>query len=272
MKKKDLKVVDINDLQPETESFKIQNQHEEEVIGKVSVDDLNTTSNNEFITVHSKLKKVTGELATVNGRKIDSSIINGPRFKKYQGNGSSESVLKFMSSKYRFDKRLYNKRNVFLLVVMFVLGFGYRFVQEDFEFFFNQKEGISTIFLNIISSFYVMYTKIYIAVILVFLYFFPLKTGSDSMVEIFYDGISIPCEVFPIGRSKRKRISWKQVYRLEYKKRYNTPFVQVISNKDEVIGEIRLDVDYLKRFYDILDTYCPEDNPLRNLFNNSRKS
>ena len=92
------------------------------------------------------------------------------------------------------------------------------------------------------------------------------------MVEIFYDGISIPSEVFPIGRSKRQRISWKQMCRLEYKKRYNTPFVRVFDKKDEILGEIRLDVDHLKRFYDILDTYCPEDNPLRNLFNNSKKS
>ena len=68
------------------------------------------------------------------------------------------------------------------------------------------------------------------------------------------------------------RVLWGDIQSVNFKNRYNIPFMEIMNKRGEVLGEIRLDCDNLKDFYEILDTYCPENNPIRILFNNQRKS
>ena len=263
MKKKDLKVVDINDLQPESPD--IDDVEEIIIDAKINIEDIQTGAP----SVSVEPKKIISEAKTdYQLKKIDSSIINSPRFKNYKGNGSQQSVVKFMSEKYRFDRKRYNKVRTGVLLGILALGFAHRFWENPFEEmgFLGSLRGIY--FLPIAKA-YDVFSRFYIFLAAIFMYLFPLKQNTDTQVIISYDDIIVPSQVFALSRPVKTRVKWDAIKSVEFKKRYNVPFVQLINIKGELVGEIRLDFDDMDSFYEVLDTYCPPKNPLRNLFTNT---
>lgn len=263
--KKKLKVVDINDLQPDDENI----IDEEEIIvdARVSIDDIHNLPPSIKAPGAKVLKATSSELV----KKVDNSIIKSKRFKHYKGNGDSESVVRFMSEKYKFDKRKFNFRNILLVSLIVGLGISANIYGNPFE----QLEGferVKTIHTQTIFALYELVGKFYIPIAIILLYFFPVKENTDHQVYIYYDGLIVPSEIFSLGRPKKMRLKWADIISVEYKNHYQVPIVQLIGKRKEIIGEIRLDFDDMVNFYRILDTYCPEENPLRNIFTNNVKN
>lgn len=267
MKKKDLKVVDVDDLQPEHSIL----DDEEEIIvePKINLDDLNRSPPSVKVNPKSPSKKVESKLIV---KKVDPSILKSPRFKNYKGSGSKQSVVDFMSNKLRFDDKRYDRFRVGCLVALAVAGFAHRYIGDDIETFRASFISAALPMFDLILNIYELYVKSYILFILLYLWIFPLKQHTQAMVEIYYDGLTVPSEVFPMGRAKRKRVKWAEIIDIDYKNKYSTPFVQLLNKKKEVVGEFRLNLDNMEGLFEALDTYCPTKNPLRNLFTNTHNS
>lgn len=270
MDKKKLKVVDIDDL--ETDHSLAEDEVEITTEAKVNITDLQKkkpsfTVKNEKPPVKQKHSPEEYGL-----KKIDPSIIKGARFKHYKGNGSQQSIVHFMSQKYKFDRKRYSSLRIAVYLTLITLGVVHGKVTPYIESFRESKMAIAAAAPLVMFDFYDMYASYFVLICFVLFWQFPIKIGTDGQVEIFYDGLIVPSEVFPLGRPKRQRLKWSQIDSIDYKSRYGVPFVQLINKKHDVIGEIRLDFDHIDEFYKILDTYCPEENPLRNLFTNAKKA
>lgn len=266
MKKKDLKVVDLDDLQPESLDF---NQEDEVTVeAKVNIDDLKKIKSSIGLISKNPTNQVKIEKKL---QKIDSSIIKSPRFKNYRGNRSQESVVSFMSEKFRFDRKRYNRLRSAVVIFMLVFGFLHRFWEDPFEKM-NILSSLRGIFFYPISKAYDLYGRYYLVITAIFIYFFPLNQNTDTQVVISYDNIIVPSQVFALSRPLKTRIKWDAISDIEFQKKYGVPFVQLMNAKKELIGEIRLDFDDMDRFYEVLDTYCPSENPLRILFTNTLNS
>ena len=92
------------------------------------------------------------------------------------------------------------------------------------------------------------------------------------MVQIFYDGLTVPVELFPNGMPRRVRLEWRDIYGIEFKKNKDIPYIVLLNQRKSALGYLRLDVDDLEEFYDKLDTYIPNEHPLRNMLNNLKKN
>lgn len=264
MTKKDLKVVNVNDLQPETQDkLNPSNEQPEDVSSKISIDDISNSFNDDSVVDFSPIKKVSGEVDSKEIVRLD--IENNPRFKKYTGNGSKKSILNFMTVKHRFDKREFNTRNLFFALLITFIGITFPYVMGKLE---TVMYGPGAVLHRGLFS-YTLIGKYWYFILGFFLYIFPLRQAGRSMVEIYYDGINLPSETFPIGRAKRRRVKWGAIENIEMKGRSGIPYVSLIGKNDLIIGEMRLDLPNREEFYKVLDTYCPLGNPLRKLFDNS---
>lgn len=261
MKQKNLKVVDLDDLQPE----KTHTYSEDEITveAKVNIDDIKREA--PSFKVESQKKQVTRQVQ----KKVDPSIIKSKRFKNYKGNGTQQSVISFMSHKYRFDDKRFDRMRVIGLILLAVAGFSHKYIVDDIEAYRSTFISIALPMFDLILKIYELYVRSYIVFIILYLWIFPLKHQTPAMVEVYYDGLTVPSEVFALGRPKRQRIKWDQIRGIDYKNKYSTPFVQILDAKKEVLGEFRLNLDNMEGLYEALDTYCPDENPLRNLFTNS---
>lgn len=265
MDKKELKVVDIDDLQPDDQD--IEYLEEETVDSKVNIEDIRNSAPSVKVPGQKVLKATSSELV----KKVDSSIIKSKRFKNYKGDGSKNSVVRFMSEKYRFDRKRYNKRNILLLGVLLFTGISASRWEDPFESmdFIGSLRGLP---IQTMGFLYKTLGRFYIPLAFILVYLYPLKENTDTQVIIFYDGLIAPSEVFALGRPKKMRLKWSDIVSISYKNRYRVPFVQLHGKKNEIVAQIRLDFDDMDKFYEVLDTYCPEENPLRNLFTNTNKA
>lgn len=269
MDKKKLKILDIHDLESDHSSSSSNPDEEESIVGKVNLSDLDHKAPSVTVKPKENFKRVQGE---IDKRKIDSSILKNDRFKKYEGSGSQASVVKFMTQKYRFDKRVFVEYRVIIFILLVVMSAAVKINYNDVLDFEASIGFFRTPVDSILFDVVRIFRQFYLVIIIGFLYLQPLKRNTNNLVEIFYDGLHVPSEIFGLGRSKRKRVLWAEIVKIDYQNRYNTPFVQLFNKKDELLGEIRLDFDQMDFFYEILDRYCPQSHPLRNLFNNSQKS
>jgi hypothetical protein len=270
MTQKDLKVVNLEELEAGQEINNPKDSMEEVVDAKISLDDLDKKESKKFLSVENKvIKRVESEVVS---KSIDSSIVKSERFKKYKGNGSKDSVVSFMTNRYQFDKREYIKVRVFLFLLIIGSGYGSKLYQDEYLALKMKIGFFNTPVFAIFFDFLELFMSNYVFVAILFLFIFPLKRNTHSLVEIFYDGLYVPSEIFPLGRPKRQRIMWAEVAHVRMQNRFNIPFIQLINQKKVVLGEMRLDLDDMEKFYETLDTYCPQNHPLRILFNNSKKN
>jgi len=283
MKKKKLKVVDLQDLQPHnTKSNTSQEQSnpvDEYASPKVDINQLDAHRViNQKNKDQRKEEKALSNTKTnkqsktsLNTRKVNLSDTQDSRLKKYEGSGSAQSLANYMSNKYKFDKHKLKPLGPILAIVIFISGyFGF---ENPFEIEMSPDNLLALhgkVAEKTGNGLVSLYKNIYLFLMFIVLYIFPYKAKTKNMVEIFYDGLTIPSEIFPVGSATRKRISWPQIISIQFKSKRGVNFVQLFDAKKLLLAEMRIDVDNLKAFYVILDRYIPESNPLRALFDNSQ--
>ena len=275
MTKKEEKVVDIADLRSDND----YNTHQDDieiivdVSPKVKMDDIETHSNSKTKSDKKPiLEKKKVKLKQEVRRKFDPSILNSPRFAKYDGNGTEKSVVAFLTNKYSFDKKEQNPVSVFVMLFSIALYALCWYIESVTIESGAISEVITGPIFSVLNLFFIPYKKLYIFIFFILLYFFPLKRITPNMVQVFFDGLTVPNEIFPQVMGSRKRVEWKDIYTIELKKKKEIPFVQLYGQNKRLLGEMRLDSDDIKEFYAKLDIYLPENHCLRILFNNSKKS
>jgi hypothetical protein len=273
MSKKEEKVVNISDLRPESDiDLKKTSDTIVDISPKIKMDDIegHTKPKKE----HPKSKIIDNNNKNLNDeikRKFDPSIINNPRFAKYEGNGSEKSIVSFMTDKYSFDRREVN----YISVIVFIISVIFYFIARSL----GGAESPDNIYIAAfaesanyaLATFYEPYRKLYVVVVFLLFYFIPLKRYTNLKVQIFYDGLTIPYEIIPTVEHRRKRVEWKYIYSIELGKTKEIPYVRLLGDRKQLLGELRLDVDDPKKMYEIIDTYAPADHPIRILFTNSKK-
>lgn len=268
MSDKKEKLVNLDDLESEND-YNVHDTIDEVVVDitpKVKLDDIDDHLK-EIKKTKNKVK-LKPEVRV----KFDPSILNGPRFSKYEGNGTEKSVIAFLTNKYTFDKKVIDLKSVMIYICVVLFYFAaeqvetYLVADNQFgEVVVGAARSVILMFLNFYKS------TIFLTIIAVF-YTFPPRKNTPNLCQIFFDGLTVPAEIFPTVKSSRKRLAWSDIYTIEFKKQKEIPFVQLFGQNKRLLGELRLDVDDLKGFYEKLDTYLPENHVLRILFNNSRKS
>ncbi len=278
MDKKKLKVVDLDDLQPNNPQTKSSNSEEEVITPKIDLDQLDAQriinqkqKESRILDRKNIAAKNHNKQNQTNENKIDISNITDSRLKKYKGSGTAESLANYMSRKYRFDKYRFKPLGPILAAGVFYIGF---FLLD------GQDETVKTAVDSIdalphyvrnetVGAAGYYFKKYYFALIALILYFLPFRGYTKDMVEIFYDGLTIPSEIFPIGSTVRKRVLWRQIKKTNFKNKKGVDFIQLLGERGELLGEMRIDVAKLESFYRVLDRYLPENNPLRVLFQNT---
>ena len=273
MTKKEEKVVNISDLRPESDiDRKRPTDTIVDVSPKIELNDIEKHSkprkeNLKSTTIDKNNKNLNDEIK----RKFDPSIIKNPRFTKYEGNGSEKSIVAFMTNKYSFDKREVNYSSVIVFVISVLFYFmarslgGAQSPDNIYIAAFAESANYA------IATIYEPYRQLYVVVLFLLFYFIPLKRYTNLKVQIFYDGLNVPYEIIPTVEHRRKRVEWKYIYSIELGKSKEIPFVRLLGDRKQLLGELRLDVDDPKRMYEIIDTYSPADHPIRILFTNSKK-
>lgn len=263
MDKKKLKVLDLDELEDQ-ESNPLVKDNETIVDARVDIESLSSKPPVIGSNIAKVSKKVDAQL--VNSKFSVEELKKKERFKNYDGDGSKSSIVGFLSDKHRFDKKDYVVSHILIfLAAVSLIAFIKIFPDQTASI----KNWMSLIKgANVFAFVLTIYEKTYPIFIFVILYVFPLKRNTMYLVEIYFDGITIPSTLFAVGRPKRVRVRWRDIAYIEFKSKLNVPFVQVYNKKNELLGEIRLDFNNMKKFYEVLNTYCPDENPLRKLFTN----
>lgn len=258
-KDKKPRIVNLEDLQSEIFSENYKSKIEEEVVdSRISIDELDRAQKTPPVRKAAGEPK-TGELAS--DRRIQSVR-----------NRSKESSLNFLTNKYSFDKKRPRYSTLFLAGAIFAAGYFFEPMSFDGPVTLDDMGKIvfEAIF-GVLFMAHSLFDRIYPFICLVVLVALPLKVSTETMIQIFYEGVTVPSEIFSIGKPVRRRLLWHDIKAIEFKSRYGTPYVQLIDKEGRVMGEMRLDVDRPKEMFSILDTYAPENHPLRRLLSNKKQ-
>jgi hypothetical protein len=273
MKKKETKTVDIADLRSDDNYNKndLETQTIVDVSAKVEINDISQHPKTKTPKIPSFKNKEIDQKA-IPRRKFDPSIVKGPRFIKYKGNGSEKSIVSFMTDKHAFDQKEVNYTSVilFAISVLFYLMARYLGSAQSPDNIYIAAFAESANYA--IATIYEPYRQLYVFILLILFYTIPIKKFTNLMVEVFYDGLTVPYEIFPTVQHRRKRVEWRYIYSIELATKKEIPFVRLLGDRKQQLGEMRLDVDDPKKLYEIIDTYAPAEHPIRILFNNSKKS
>lgn len=254
-----LRIVDLEDLQSETFSEKHISKIEEELVDpRVSIEELDRVKRTPPV------RKVSG--AVKQGELAPDRRIQNVR------NRSKESSLNFLTNKFSFDKKRWRHSTFFLAAVVFAAGYFFEPMRFDDPVTIDDMGKIvfEAVF-GVLFLAHSLFDKIYPFICLVVLIVLPLKVSTETMIQIFYEGVTVPSEIFSIGKPARRRLLWKDIKAVNFKSRYGTPYVQLIDKNGAVRGEMRLDVDRPKEMFAVLDTYAPEDHPLRKLLSDKKQ-
>lgn len=181
-----------------------------------------------------------------------------------------EKLLNHMTARYRFDRAKHVWWAWAIIVFVLVIGYLASPIQtassndENFLTIISQLSG------NIINMFIKLLGNTYYFIALGIFFFVPLKRNTPTMVEVYYDGLTIPNEVLPLGKHMRKRVSWRQIKHVKFKKKRGIPLMQLYAKDKSLLGEVRLDVDDVATMYKCFETYVPAEHPVRVLFENKK--
>ena len=272
MKKKELKTLNLDELEAQkNEQIALDEESNADV--RVDINSLSAKPPTIASNLANISKKVEGEVERFNLEKEE--LKKKERFKNYEGDGSKGSIISFLSNKHIFDKKVYNIRNLIILCIM-VAAVVYIKINPESTTDLSLTKMIETdlkrfprrILGGIVKMAIRSYGSTYPIFIAIFLYFFPLKRHSRHMVAVYFDGITVPSEVFPTGSPKRNRVKWKNISWVDFAKKEGIPYMQIFDSDNDLLGEIRLDMTNMKGFYRAIDTYAPPENPVRKLFTN----
>ncbi|MEX1099237.1 MAG: hypothetical protein WEB87_02355 [Bacteriovoracaceae bacterium] len=256
---KKLRVVNLEDLQSETSSADHKARTEEEnVDAKVSISELDRVKRTPP-TIKSPAPSKQGE-PLLDKRVQRAKDINA------RGREGKEQTLNYLTNKYRFDRKRLRYSTLWLTAAVFAAGYLFEPMEFDEPVTLdNIGTYITQGIFGVLFALHALFDRIYPLICAAILFTRPLKIYTDTMIQIFYEGLAVPSEIFSIGKPRRNRALWKDIKEINFKSRYGVPFVQLMDKSGRLLGEMRLDVDNLKEMYSILDTYAPEDHPLRKL-------
>lgn len=258
MSKKELKTLDLDELEADYDK-NIVGEEEEDVIEGVSVSDLDLPQR-AFHSPKSKVNKVLNKFdAHAHAQRKKLNSLKG------------EKLVKHMTVKYRFDRSKPVYWAWALLIIIGVSGYFGKPIIMSYDDTSNEIFFITLkLMLGIFNMLIKIFSKVYIFICAGILFFIPLRRTTPTMVEIFYDGLTIPHEVYPIGAFMRRRIVWKQIKSIGFKTKKETPIMQLFAKDKSLLGEIRLDVDDVGTMYECIDLYAPKEHPVRILFENKK--
>lgn len=255
MKKKELKTLDVNDLEADYDKSLLEDD-DETIDDSVNVNDLDLPMR---ISSQPKSRKLINKIdPQAHAQRKKLNTLKGKK------------LLNHMTTRYRFDRA----KHVWWAwgIIIFVLCLGY-FAKpipvssggDDSIFFIIAQLGTS-----IANMLLKLFGNVYYFIALGVFFFVPLKRNTPTMVEVYYDGLTIPNEVIPLGKHMRKRVSWRQIKLVKFKKKRGIPLMQLYAKDKSLLGEVRLDVDDVATMYKCLETYVPAEHPVRVLFENKK--
>lgn len=256
MSKKELKTLDIDELEADYNKNFV-GEEDEEVIEGVNVSDLDLPQK-VVIKPKSKVSKVLNKFdAQAHAQRKKLNSLKG------------EKLVKHMTNKYRFDRSKPVYWAWVLMLVIALMGFTGKEIPkhtvsgENYSYIIQLGAGIFNLGVSI-------FNKAYLFIIAAILFFVPLRRTTPTMVEVFYDGLTVPHEVLPIGAYMRRRIIWRQIKSIGFKTKRQVPIMQLFAKDQSLLGEIRLDVDDVGTMYECIDLYAPKEHPIRILFENKK--
>lgn len=253
VKKKELKTVDLDDLQSFDQS---EESVEEEIVVNPSISAKDLDSIKKHVPARVSPTRPKSGAVMDDGRELAKN--------------KRERQLEHITSKYRFDRKKLNWKGLFVVSLVIMAGLmaahrseAYGFISETtgFRLPFEESAPLKFPWIDWFGSYYPLICFVLLALI-------PMKRQTQTMVEVFFEGLSVPSEIFPVGRSSRRRLTWRQIQKIDFKNKSGVPYVQLFDRDSRLLGEMRLDVDNPKGFYRALSLYAPKEHILRKLINN----
>lgn len=255
--KKELKTMDLNDLESDYDKSMLDDDNEE-VIEGINVNDLDLPQK-----IVSPKKKISKAIQTFD------PAMHAQRKKLNAMKG--EKLLKHLTQKFRFDRAKSRLWVVALIIVVCLVGYFFNEIKNPLN---GTEDGAfaigAQVMIAVANIFVALLHKTYPFVALAILFFVPIKVLTPTMIEIFFDGMTLPHEVFPLGAYMRRRILWREIKIVKFKTKKGVPIMQIYSRQKQLLGEVRLDVDDVGTMYECIDMYAPKDNPIRVLFENKK--
>tara|TARA_B100001971_G_scaffold152968_1_gene142177 strand:+ start:6948 stop:7709 length:762 start_codon:yes stop_codon:yes gene_type:complete len=249
--KKDLKTMDLDDLEADYDKSMLE---DEEIILNDGID-----VNDLDLPARAQVKpKVSTAI-----KKFDPAM-HAQRKKLNAMKG--DKLLNHLTQKFRFDRAKTRWWVVLLIISIIVCGYFVRELPSNDR----QLNPTFDLIYSLANLTVMIINKVYIIIAGLIFFFVPMKALTPTMIEVFYDGLTLPHEVLPIGAHMRRRIQWRQIKHVKFKTKRLIPMVQLYGAQKQLLGEIRLDVDDVGTMYECIDMYAPKDNPIRMLFENKK--
>lgn len=256
--KKSLKTMDLDDLEADYDKSML-NEEAEEIIESVNVNDLDLPQK----VVTAPKKKINKAI-----EKFDPAM-HAQRKKLNSMKG--DKLLKHLTQKFRFDRAKTRMWVVALIVQVCVVGYFFEELPNPLSKNGNEFFDIGgSLLIGVLDMVVVTLHRTWPFVAFAILFTVPIKVLTPTMIEIFYDGITIPHEVFPLGAYMRRRVVWRQIKIVKFKTKRQVPIMQLYNKRKELLGEVRLDVDDVGTMYECIDMYAPKEHPIRILFENKK--
>jgi hypothetical protein len=250
MEKKKLKVVDLDDLQPDNEPKLDIAPKEEAIVNVEEISENTKKSQQSSISLKEKkgrVEKALGKTAT------------------------AEEKVNFMTKRFRFDKKEWQFEGVFLGILCVLLVYGFDHEVDNLQNLQDSSRGLMKVLIGFVVSIGTLFSKGWPLLVAVLFHFRPLRRFTNKRVEVFYDGVNVPTDLFDTV-DKRRRVNWAMIKKAKIDSKKGIDYIILMDKLDDPLGHLRLDVNSRKKFYKILNTYLPPEHILRKVVNKYRKS